>query len=247
MNAAFKALLFVHVVFGTASVILFWIPVIAKKGSSLHTRTGHWYAKAMYGVGITALCVCLMLMVDPIGFKFPNADFSATETAKIIAREKDIGLFLLAISILTLVGVRHGLQSIQAKGNHAKMRSIDNLAINLILLLTGSWLGFTATGNSPLSVLFYIFAGLCIVISINNLRFCLKQKVTRGEQITAHLSAIIGAGIGAHTAFFLFGISRFLAGVFTGYLALIPWVLPGLVGTIIIVQQAKKYRPKKQS
>ena len=109
------------------------------------------------------------------------------------------------------------------------MRSIDNIGINVALLGVGVWLGYTASGNSPMTVLFYIFSGLCIVSAIGNLRFCLKPSATRAEQIISHLSAIIGAGIGAHTAFFLFGASRLLAGVFTGYLVLIPWTLPGIL------------------
>jgi len=245
MSLTYQALLYIHVTIGFFSLILFWIPVVVKKGSPLHIRTGHWYATAMYLVGFSALVLALMLMIDPISFKFPDNDFNAERTLKVAAQLRTGGLFLLAISILVLVGVRHGLQSVRAKGNQALMRRPDSLVINIALLVVGVWLGFTAADDSPMSVLFYIFASLCSVTAINNLRFCLKRKVTRGEQIVAHISGIIGAGIGSHTAFFVFGANRFLAEHLTGYASIIPWVLPGIVGTFLIFQQSKKYRPRK--
>lgn len=245
MSLTYQALLFTHITVGFLSLVLFWIPVVAKKGSALHIRTGQWYAKAMYAVGFSALGLALMLLIDPISFKFPDYNFEAEERINAISELRDIGLFLFAISILTLVGVRHGLQSVRAKGNQALMRRADSLLINTGLLTVGLWLGFAATGGSPMSVLFYIFAGLCSVTAINNLRFCLKREVTRGEQIVAHISGIVGAGIGSHTAFFVFGASRFLAEFLTGYAAIFPWVLPGVVGTYMILHQSKKYRPRK--
>jgi hypothetical protein len=36
-----------------------------------------------------------------------------------------------------------------------------------------------------------------------------------------------------------------LAELLTGYAVIIPWILPGVVGTLIIAQQSKKYRPRK--
>ena len=246
MNTTYKILLFSHIGVGFLALILFWIPVIAKKGGALHTRTGHWYAKAMYAVGFTALGLSLMLMIDPINFKFGADKFTAEKAIRISAQLKEFGLFLLSISVLTIVGVHHGLQSIQAKGNHRQMRSFANIGSNILLLIVGVYLGLNPKNGSPMSVLFYIFAGLCVFSAVSNLHFCLKQKVSRPEQIIAHLSAIIGAGVGAHTAFFLFGASRLLAGVFTGYFALIPWTLPGIIGTLIVVKQSKKYKPKKK-
>ncbi|MFT6033246.1 MAG: hypothetical protein ACI854_001780 [Arenicella sp.] len=245
MSFAYQALLFIHVAIGFLSLILFWIPVVTKKGSPLHIRTGHWYAKAMYIVGFSALVLGLMLMIDPIAFKFPDNDFSVERTVRIAEQLRSNGLFLLAISVLVLVGVRHGLQSVKAKGNQALMRRADSLVINIALLAVGIWLALTATGGSPMSVLYYIFAALCSVTAISNLRFCLKQKVTRGEQIIAHIGSIIGAGIGSHTAFFVFGANRFLSELLTGYVVIVPWILPSVVGTLIIFQQSRKYRPRK--
>lgn len=245
MSLAYTSLLIFHISIGFVSLILFWIPVFAKKGGALHSRTGHWFAKAMYAVGFSALALSLMSMINPLGFKFSGQEFNEAELAQVLTQSYDAGLFLLAISILVLVGVRQGLQAIRAKGNHALMRRPDSLIINIVLLAVGLWLAFIATGGSPMSVLFYIFASLCIFTSIINLKFCLKKSVTRADQIIAHLTSIIGAGIGSHTAFFVFGASRVFAELLSGYAAIVPWVLPAVVGNVIIWRQAKRFRVRK--
>jgi len=139
------------------------------------------------------------------------------------------------------------LQTVRARNNQALLRRIDNLVINVVLLAIAIWLAYEASGNSPSSVLFYIFAALCAYTAIDNLWFCLKSEVTRAEQVIAHIKSIVGAGIGSHTAFFVFGASRVFAEVLTGYAAIVPWVLPGVVGTLLIIVQAKKYRPRRKS
>jgi len=110
MPLIYNVILFFHIGVGFLSLAFFWIPVIAKKGSNWHSRSGHWYAKTMYAVGISAAFLSLMLMTDPIGFKYSAVQLSPEEIVKVSTGQRDIGLFLMAISALTLVGVRHGLR-----------------------------------------------------------------------------------------------------------------------------------------
>ena len=51
------------------------------------------------------------------------------------------------------------------------------------------------------------------------------------EWIVEHLDGMLGAGIAFHTAFLVFGASRFMDPLFAGSpLQLIPWILPTLIG-----------------
>jgi hypothetical protein len=247
MSIFYQSLIIAHVSIGFVSLVLFWIPVMAKKGSKLHISAGRWYARAMYTVGFSALTLALMMMLDPIATKYGAQSLNADEIVKLIDREWHNGLFLMAISILVLVGVRHGLLTLRAKKDHDMMKSTSNLSLNMLLLAVGLYLGYVASGNSPLNTLFYIFAALCSFTAIGNLRYCLKSSVTRGERIVAHLNGMIGAGIGAHTAFFVFGASQLLTDLLTGYWALVPWILPGLVGSVLIAVQSQKYKPQPRS
>jgi len=242
MHSIYNLLITIHVSVGFVSLILFWVPIASQKGSSLHIRSGNWYVNAMYVVAFTALILGLMLFIDPIATKFPNHQYNEEELFSFISRQRQISLFLLAISILVLSNIRHGLLTLKAKSNHSLMRAPSHLALNTLLVATGITLLFTAAGS--LSILFYIFAALTISIGVGNLRYCLKSEVPPMEWMISHLGSMIGAGIGSYTAFFVFGGSRFFAEFLSGQWMLVPWVLPGVAGGLAITLMSRKYSLK---
>ena len=72
----YNSLLFVHVLIGAASLVLFWVPVATRKGSLWHRRAGRWYANAMYAVSISAFVMSTMMLIDPVGSREPGNDFT---------------------------------------------------------------------------------------------------------------------------------------------------------------------------
>lgn len=244
MNTVYQGLIYSHVVAGFASLILFWIPVVSRKGSQLHLRSGRWYTNTMYLVAGSALLLSVLLMTVPLQAKYVNSTLAPEELAKAVAREPMIGLFLLSISMLVIVGIRHGLLTLKAKNNHSVMRSPLHLALNLSLLLVGATLAIVAMGGSAEKILFYVFAGFCIFTALGNLRYCLLKEVAKMEWLITHLNAMLGTGIASYTAFFVFGGNQFLRGILSGYWLLLPWFLPGVVGGIMIAWQTAKYRRK---
>lgn len=248
MSISYDLLIYLHVCAGFISLFLFWVPIIAKKGSPLHLRAGRWYLNIMYIVSISALCLSVLLMVDPIAAKFPTTALTSQRAIELSSELRRSSLFLLAISILVLVNIRHGVLSLRAKRQHSLMRAPTHLLLNLALLIAGISLIIAASGGSK--ILFYIFAGLCIGTSVGNLRYCLKTEVPNKEWLIAHLGSMIGAGIASYTAFFVFGGNRFMAQIFEGQMMLIPWVAPGVIGGSIITYLSYRYRkqfqPKKR-
>ena len=242
MHTAYNFLIYIHVSIGFISLILFWVPIGSRKGSPLHVGAGRWYANAMYVVAFSAMALALLVMADPIATKHALDNISVEDLSQVISKERQISLFLLAISFLVLSNIRHGLLTLKAKKDHSLMRAPSHLVLNGILVSLGITLVFSADGS--LRTLFYIFAGLCISIGIGNLRYCLKKEVAAMEWMVAHMGAMIGAGIGSYTAFFVFGGNRFLSEIFTGQLQLIPWVAPGVIGGVAITWLSRKYRNK---
>jgi hypothetical protein len=59
-----------------------------------------------------------------------------------------------------------------------------------------------------------------------------------------HLGSMVGGGIAFHTAFAVFGIQRFIEYDLSGIVAVLPWVLPTIVGTIAITILTRHYRKK---
>jgi len=56
-----------------------------------------------------------------------------------------------------------------------------------------------------------------------------------------HLQGMMTTGIAAYTAFFAFGGGQFLSAYLKGPLMAVPWILPSIIGTIIIIKMKKKY------
>jgi hypothetical protein len=245
MSTCYNLLVFVHVSAGFFSLVLFWVPIWSKKGSPLHIRSGRWYLNIMYLVSISAFCLSILLMIDPIAAKFSTVDFSSQRAIEVSAEVRRSSLFLLAISILVLVNIRHGVLSLKAKRQHSLMRAPSHLLLNTCLLIAGISLIIAASGGSR--ILFIIFSGLCIATSVGNLRYCLKSEVANKEWLIAHLSSMIGAGIASYTAFFVFGGNRFMVQIFDGQTMMIPWVAPGVIGGSIISYLSYRYRKQFQA
>ena len=65
MNLLYQGLVLVHVVIGFASLVVFWLPLMVKKGGRWHKQAGMAFAIMMYVVSITAFVVSVMLLIDP--------------------------------------------------------------------------------------------------------------------------------------------------------------------------------------
>lgn len=76
-----------------------------KKGSANHSRFGRYYVYAMYTVAATGVAMATTGLIDPLAvIKQPAA--SADALAAQITDRKNAWIFLIYISLLTLVTVR---------------------------------------------------------------------------------------------------------------------------------------------
>ena len=46
---------YVHITAGCAGLILFWVPMLSRKGSPRHKQIGRWFARIMYTVAASGL------------------------------------------------------------------------------------------------------------------------------------------------------------------------------------------------
>ncbi len=63
-----QALRSVHISVGSIGLILFWIPVFARKGSPSHRKIGQWFVCSVYVVSISALISCAWAWAHPASF-----------------------------------------------------------------------------------------------------------------------------------------------------------------------------------
>ena len=245
MTLLFQTLLIVHIVAGAASLVLFWIPVTARKGGKTHVSVGLWYARCMYVVAGSALLLCLLVVNDPIGIKHANQSLTAEQAFEIATQRRGVALFLFSIGVLVIANVRHGLLTLDEDLKRVRTRSANHTVLNVGLALLAVVLA--AVGYRESTILFYVFAALCAVTAGTNLRYAWRTTVDRSARIRSHLSAMIGAGIASHTAFFVFGANRFLSELLVGNWQLVPWITPGVVGGVIINVVSRRYVRKTTS
>lgn len=240
MATIHQILFYIHVFCGSVGLLIFWLPMLAKKGSQLHVVSGKIFSNGMLIVSVSGLVMSAFLLLDPIAVRYPDGGLAPEKAARVIEQNRNLGIFLLMLSLLVFVNVRHSILVLKAKADRSKLKNFNHLGSIMSLFLAGVGVGLLALDKG--NVLFAIFSLLSMASSIGLARYIFKAELKPREWIIEHLTNIIGSGIGAYTAFFAFGGRRVFAEVFVGQMQLIPWILPGVVGAIASYYLANKYR-----
>ena len=229
-----------HIAVGAVALVLFWVPVVARKGSPLHVRSGKLYATAMYIVTATAFVASIMVLIDPIGIRRPGLELDGEEAAELADAFRLFSLFLLMLSVLVFTSLRHGIRALRTRVEPDALKRPLHRA--LILALGALGLAVISIGLVEMRWLLIIFGGLSISGAIGMFRETLIASPSRKEAIVAHLGGLIGSGIGAYTAFFAFGGSRILRELLPGQWQVLAWIVAPVVGTIAIRRLSDRYR-----
>ncbi|MEO0423560.1 MAG: hypothetical protein AAF184_14580 [Pseudomonadota bacterium] len=236
-------LIAVHIGAGTVALIAFWFAMLARKGNAQHRAGGRWFAWAMRVVTVTAVVAAVMVLIDPLAIRDPDGSLAAQGPEVMAAQAmsaRRAALFLLTIGLLVLASVRHGMLALRTRTAPNALRSPSQLALLGALCLAGvatAYVGWRAG-----SILLMVFGGLALFNGPRMLHRALSGPLPAEERIVAHLEGMLGASIGAYTAFFVFGGNRFMSPWLEGYWALVPWIAPAVLGSIASGWYARRYR-----
>ena len=236
-------LFYLHIAAGSVALPLFWIPVVARKGSFNHRRFGRWFARVMYAVGGTGLVMAGLDLYNPLLLHAPGLAPGSLEGEAVAGEVRGRALFLLSLSILVLATTRHGWLAINHRENRDVLRAPVHLS--LLLALLGVGIGLLTNGLRSGASLMLVFGVLEIVLAVNMLRYTFKSSLQPREWWSEHLGGLIGSGIGAYTAFFVFGGSRLLEPLFRESfqgMSIVLWVAPGIIGGAAITWLSRHYR-----
>lgn len=236
-------LFYLHIAAGSVALPLFWAPVFARKGSFNHRRFGRWFARLMYAVAVSGLLMAGMDLYNPLLLHAPGLDPGSLQGREMAVELRGGALFLLSLSILVLATTRHGWLTINHRENRGVLRSPVHLSLLLALLVTGVTL--LITGLQTGETLMLVFGTLEVVLAINMLRYTFRSVLPPREWWLEHLGGMIASGIGAHTAFFVFGGSRLFEPLFRDTfqgMSVILWVAPGVIGGVAIAWLSRHYR-----
>jgi hypothetical protein len=237
MQLVHSFIFWLHILFGSMALILFWFPMFYKKGSFDHIKFGQHYVKIMYIVAATGALMATLVIGFPITIK-SDLISQAKNTEQAILNIRVFWSFLLYLSLLTFVSVRHGVLVVKDKTRHSSIR--DGLHLVVITLLLVGGLVMLVVGYKLSFILYQIFGLLGTVLAFRMGRFCLAKSVNQQQWLSQHISAFVGSGIGAYTAFLAFGARRLTDDL--GSLQVVFWVAPGVIGGVASWYLSRKYQ-----
>jgi hypothetical protein len=237
MNTIHSLLFVIHIIFGSMALILFWVPIVTKKGGLDHRKFGRHYANTMYAVAASGALMALMVIFAPLVIKHQLVNEN-TDTKQFVLNLRIFWSFLLYLSLLTFVNVRHGILVLKNKKQHSNMRQWPHL-FSIGLLLVGGLLLFSL-GITYSNTLHIIFGVLGTVLAIQSSRFCLAKSVPVNRWLVEHIGSSIGSGIGVYTAFMSFGGRSMFGNI--GEWQFVFWVAPGVIGAIASARMSRKYK-----
>jgi uncharacterized membrane protein len=201
----FATLLTVHMTAAAVACVSMLVPVIARKGGSVHRRAGWIYVWSMAAVAVTALLLCARLMTQTDG----------------ALRMK--GYFLIYIAVLVLCGVFAGMRVLRAKHRTRAHRNPWDLSAAATLVLAG--VAIAAYGFWVGQTLFVALALIGIVNGTNQLFYWLRPPTHAMHWWFEHMEIMLGSCVGTLIALFVFvgphlGASPTMLGIWIGPIVL---------------------------
>jgi hypothetical protein len=240
MLTTYNIVLTLHAAAGLVGLIAFWAPAVARKGSATHVHLGRLFFRTTCAIAITGIAMAALLLIDPLAVKAPGAVFSPDRAAEIAWRTRLFVPFLLYLVLITFTPVYHGTRVLATRRAPATLRTPFHTAVNVAaiaasaaMLILGILTGYPVfAALSPIGVL----------IGWGALRFARTPYPTPMAWWYEHMGSMLGGGIAFHTAFLALGAGRLLGIEITGTAAIIPWLLPTLIGIPVSAVWVRYYR-----
>ena len=227
---------FVHVAFGAIGLFAFWVPVFAKKGAVNHVRFGKIFVWSAY-ILLAAAAIALTTRVIDLQQQGLGPSDQPTLFAFIV--------FLGYLTLVTFVIVRYGMQVLRHKADPVAMQSWLTVGLSYVAIFaSAAVILYALLLDPPNKILLFALSPIGIGNGIGQLRYMKAVSLSRRAWMYEHIGAMLGAGIAFHTAFAVFGSSRLFDIELTGWLQIVPWVAPAVIGIPAIVLWTRHYQRK---
>ena len=145
--------------------------------------------------------------------------------------------------MLVLATTRHGWLVINHRDRRDVLRAPVHQSLLTALLVVGAAL--LVTGIPRGELLLIVFGLFECSLAVSMLHYSYKKELAPREWWMEHLGGLIGSGIGAYTACFVFGGTRLLESLFGTTYAdaeVVLWIAPGVIGGVAIGLLTRRYR-----
>ena len=241
MSALHSILLYTHIALGSIALLLFWLPVIVKKGSKLHNNAGQVFYYIMLLVSGSGMVMSGLTIYDPLAI-YPMPNLSGVELQRFLGWRVVFSQFLLLLSLLTWVSVRHAIGVLLAKANRNLLKRLSFLGPVLLMLplsLFVAWQGYKFN-----QTLLMIFAGVSFYTAVSICVYIFKAEIKPRQWIIEHFSAMVGTGIAVYTAFFAAGGRRMLSQLLPDEWQLVSWLAAPVIGLTALILLTGYYKRK---
>ena len=230
----FDVLVLVHVATGFVGLAAFWVPVFARKGGRTHVRAGRVYVYCAYVVTLSAVTAAAGRIVS-----YQVQGIGLADQPELYA----ISLFLGYLGLTTFATIRQGMRALATRRAPETLRTPVHEALAWASI--GSSVAVIAFAFAVWSQVSPILLGLSpigLFTGRNMLRLMRNPRAEHMGWFYSHLGSMLGGGIAFHTAFAVFGVQRLWAYDLGGPLAVVPWILPTVVGLPAIAIWTRRYR-----
>jgi len=236
-----SALLRIHLACALGAGVLFWVVAFLRKGEARHRAIGRWFARLMYTAAATGAILAVADLSAPQLVRPPDPALSGEALRDLATKAAPTMWLALFVLLIIVAPVQHGVAAIAAGPNPRRMRSTVHAALNtLAILATVAFVPAAIAWHQPF---FLIVAPIGFVVGLRNLAYAARPSATPIDWQREHLTSMLTAGIALHTALFVFGTSRTLKWALAGWMQLLPWTLPALVGIVVVAILRQRGRP----
>lgn len=231
----FKFFLIIHIVAGATGLLLFWVPVLGKKGGIPHRYWGKMFCWLMMLTASMAFSMGVCTLRDPVA-THPKLDMAPAMTQAVF------GWMMIYLAVLTVSLAWHGLEVVRNKRNHHRNKSFFAVSLQILVILLAvncAWQGILI--EQPLLLGMPIIG---LASAATNLWFSFQNQPPAHAYLMEHVKALVGTGISVYTAFTAFGAVHLLP---KAALSPITWSIPLVIGVGIIVYHWIRIRANRTS
>jgi hypothetical protein len=242
MLTIYQLVLACHIAAGLVGFVAFWTPAVSRKGGVAHVQVGRAFFKATCILSVTALAMAALFLIDPLGVK-PLGGVVTPERAALAATKIRLAApFLVYLVLITFTPVYHGVRVLETRGTPEALRAPFHTAINWACIMAA--FGMVALAIVARQPVYAALSPIGILTGRGNLLFARRPHASRMAWWYEHMGSMLRGGIAFHTAFLVIGASRLLGVQLDGAMAIVPWVLPSIVGIPATAIWVNYYRRK---
>ena len=224
MQALYSANLLLHALAGALALLTVAVPVIAKKGGSVHRKVGWVFTVSMAVVAVTGALLTASWLIAPLAVKPLGPEATAEAVARHARSLRLAAPFFGLLTLMTGYAVWGGIASLRRSERRwlSLAFSTSITVVGVVVLVIGLKID---------QLVFTIFGAIAAASAANDLRTLAgsRQAAKPGgrERVVRHLQAMLGGATAAATAFTVQVGSR-LVDTDVGSLAM--WTAPILLG-----------------